>query len=177
MIDLPIDNNITAMDVAFYEQKAKTNSAFICILKAADQLKIHPDYIYTIWKLEGGKTGAYNRNKSDGTHDIGDMQINYETWAEEFLRLGYAVNWTRVLKNQCDNFYVGSKIIKMRLKNAKTVFTGLANYHWYATAKSNKPHYVYKKKLIPTYRAILKDKASYIKTITVSFNTVQRDKQ
>lgn len=170
MIDLPIDNNTTAMDVAFYEQKAKKNSAFICILKAASHLNIHPDYIYTIWKLEGGTTGSYNRNKSDGTHDIGDMQINYETWAKEFIRLGFRVDWKRVLNNQCDNFYVGSKIIKLRLNNAKTVFTGLSNYHWYSTAKNSAPHYVYKKKLIPVYRSILKDKATYIKNQSLTFN-------
>ena len=139
-MDIPIDNTITSMDLAFYEYKAnKGEKLATCVIKAARHYKIHPDYIYTIAKQEAGTTGEYRRNKSDGTHDMGQMQINYETWAEEFLRLGFKVDWSRVLYDLCDNVFVGTKIIELRQGTAKNALTAMANYHWFVNAKNKAP--------------------------------------
>ncbi|ELP5729309.1 transglycosylase SLT domain-containing protein [Vibrio vulnificus] len=169
-MDLPIDNQITSVDVAFYEMKATHDDAFRCVLRAARHYTIHPDYIYTILKQEAGTTGEYRQNESDGTHDIGDMQINYETWAREFRRLGYQVDWRRVLKNQCDNILVGTKIIKLRQSTAKDALTAMANYHWFSTASNKQPHLKYKSEILPKYRAILREKQVFISTLQLAKN-------
>lgn len=165
---IAIDNTITAIDLAYYESKAQHDNKFKCILRAARHYKIHPDYIYTIVKQEAGTTGKYRRNKSDGTHDMGDMQINYETWAREFARLGYKVDWHRVLTNQCDNIIVGTKIMKIRQGTSNDALTAMANYHWYVTAENNAPHFVYKKEIAIKYRAILKDKQNFISAMQLA---------
>ncbi|MBF4374384.1 transglycosylase SLT domain protein [Vibrio anguillarum] len=164
-MDLPIDNAISTIDKAFYEYKTeKSGELFQCIIKAANTYQIHPDYIYTIAKWENGTTGKYRRNKSDGTHDMGQMQINYETWAREFKRLGYVVDWHRVLNNLCDNIMVGTKIIKLRQGSAKDALTAMANYHWFESAKNNKPHYDYKSEITIVYQSVLEEKMKYLQS-------------
>ncbi|RYU63796.1 transglycosylase SLT domain-containing protein [Aliivibrio finisterrensis] len=161
-MDIPIDNTITSMDLAFYEYKAnKGEKLATCVIKAARHYKIHPDYIYTIAKQEAGTTGEYRRNKSDGTHDIGQMQINYETWAEEFLRLGFKVDWSRVLYDLCDNVFVGTKIIELRQGTAKNALTAMANYHWFVNAKNKAPHFVYRKHITKKYKRLQKEKERF----------------
>lgn len=170
-MDLPIDNQITQADVAYYHHLAHDKKVSIakCILRAAKHYSVHPDYIYAIAKQEAGTTGKYNRN-SDGTHDMGDMQINYERWAVEFKRLGFRIDWKRVLNNQCDNVLVGTKIIQMRQGSAKNALTAMANYHYFEKAKNNAPHYRYKVLVSKHYKTILKDKAAFVSATFLSSN-------
>lgn len=162
--DIPVNNAYTSSDIAFYQYKASqtNNPLYGCILRAARKFKVHPDYIYVIAKLENGKTGEYRRNESDGTHDVGKMQINYETWAREFTRLGFYVDWPRVIHNLCDNVDVGTKIIQLRQKSATNAITAMANYHWFASAKNNKPHMTYRARVTPAYRALIEEKIRFL---------------
>lgn len=166
--DLPINHTMSDYDVAYYQTLAKSENVrdpiATCLLKAARKYKIHPDYIYTIAMAEGGATGKYRKN-NDGTHDMGVMQINYETWAVEFPRIGYKVDWRMTLKNTCTNVEAGTIIYRYRSKGVKDELTAMANYHWYVNAKENKkPHYVYKNRITPIYLALLQDKKEFMTT-------------
>ncbi|WP_390240751.1 transglycosylase SLT domain-containing protein [Vibrio sp. R78045] len=162
-MDLPIDNEITVTDVAYYEYlfEEKGMELAKCTLRAARHYKVHPDYIFTIAKQEAGTTGEYNKNK-DGTHDVGKMQINYERWAVEFLRLGFKIDWARVLTNLCDNVLVGTKIIEMRQKSSKNALTAMANYHYFVNGKNPKLHYKYKGHIEKHYLRLQKSKNDFI---------------
>lgn len=165
VIDLPIDNTIDVTDIQYYEHKFDTTGdpLYRCILQAAKQWHVHPDYIYVIARQENGTTGKYRKNESDGTHDVGRMQINYETWAVEFQRLGFHVDWRRVLFDLCDNVSVGTKIIQIRQGSADDALTAMANYHWFASANNNRPHFDYKAKITPIYEKLLTDKLDFLK--------------
>ncbi|MGF1756211.1 transglycosylase SLT domain-containing protein, partial [Vibrio makurazakiensis] len=147
-MELPIDNAINQVDSAYYIHQTKIgNELGLCVLTAARYFEVHPDYIWTIAQQEAGKTGEFSTN-NDGTHDLGQMQINYEVWSKEFDRLGYVVDWTRVFNNLCDNVFVATKIIKMRQKGVSDAYTAMANYHWFYKAKYNRPHLKYKKHIV-----------------------------
>ncbi len=162
-MELPIDNDISSIDTAYYEFLAteRNDELAHCTLKAARQFSVHPDYIYSIAKQEAGTTGEYRRN-ADSTHDVGQMQINYERWAKEFIRLGFKVDWVRVLNNLCDNVMVGTKIIELRQSTAKDALTAMANYHYFRNVKNNAPHFRYKKLVGKHYKRLLKDKERFI---------------
>ena len=164
MLYLPIDNTITQTDASYYEYlyTERRQPLARCVLRAARQFDVHPDYIYAIAKQEAGTTGKYNRN-NDGTHDVGQMQINYERWAVEFKRMGYRVDWSRVLHNLCDNVMVGTVIIKHRQSTAKDALTAMANYHYFRNVKHNAPHFRYRRLVGKHYQRLLKDKQRFIK--------------
>ncbi|USD35517.1 MULTISPECIES: transglycosylase SLT domain-containing protein [Vibrio] len=166
--DIPIDHDVSQQQIAYYQQIAASESKrepiARCILRASRILNVHPNYLYTISIAEGGRTGKYRQN-ADKTHDIGVMQINYETWAVELPRIGYSITpqyWAKVLKNTCTNVLVGGVIFKHRAKPAQDSLTAMANYHWYSMAENKAPHIRYKKRLVKIYDDLIKDQTDFI---------------
>lgn len=170
MYDIPTDaslvnNTITHMDMAFYQTKASRDVFFECLLYSAKQYRVHPDYIYVLYRMEGGSTGKWSKNR-DGSRDFGMMQINYEVWSKEFKRHGLNVNWNLVLHDMCSNVQAAAKIIQIRQKSSRYKLTALSNYHWFHSYKKNpKPHYVYKKKLKTRYARIVREKNQFVAKI------------
>lgn len=165
--DIPIDHTMDVKAVSYYEQLGQylVNQEPLgkCILKAARKVNVHPDYIYTIAIAEGGTSGKYSKN-ADGTHDMGLMQINYERWWHEAKRIGYQVDWRKVLKQPCTNVLLGSIIYRYRSKPAKGAYEAMANYHWYSMVENKKPHIRYRTRLVPIYEAIVNDRKAYERT-------------
>ncbi|CCO46790.1 putative transglycosylase SLT domain protein [Vibrio nigripulchritudo SOn1] len=168
--DIPIDHTMTQNQVSYFEQIAAKESSrepiANCILKVSNVLNIHANYLYSISMAEGGRTGKYSKN-ADGTHDIGVMQINYERWAVDLPRIGYAVDpsyWRKVLKNTCSNVLVAGIIYRHRAKPANDALTAMANYHWYSSVKNKAPHIRYKKRIARIYKDISADQKSFEKT-------------
>lgn len=164
---LPLDHDISTYDMAYYQTLAQSQAQrepiANCILRAAKKYNIHPDYIFTLAMAEGGTTGKYRKN-NDGTHDMGIMQINYERWAKDMPRIGYQVDWRKVLKNTCSNVEAGTIIFKHRSRNVSDTLTALANYHWYVNVDMNRPHHVYKARVKRIYTDLLRDKQAFIET-------------
>lgn len=163
-MELAIDHTMTSADSAYYQTLSTHDLPHeplaTCILRAAKKVKVHPDYLYTLSMAEGGRAGKYNQNR-DGTHDIGVMQINYERWAVEFPRIGYKIDWRKVLKKTCSNVEAGAIIFRYRAKGVQDELTAMANYHWYSTVKNNGPHLKYKKRVAKIYLALLQDKQKF----------------
>ncbi|MEI8659218.1 transglycosylase SLT domain-containing protein [Vibrio sp. Hal054] len=162
---------VSPTDSAYYHQLTRFDTErlplFNCILYASNKINVHPDYIYTLVMAEGGTMGKYRRNK-DGTHDMGIMQINYETWAVDLPRIGWKADWRMVLKNTCSNIELGTIIYQHRAEKAKDELTGLANYHWYSTAKNKGPHFTYKERIERILKDIRADKAKFASTGVVN---------
>ncbi|EGQ9239457.1 lytic transglycosylase domain-containing protein [Vibrio vulnificus] len=169
--NLSIDHIISPTDQSYYEALIQYDTPEVprnrCILQAARKYSVHPDYIYTLSMAEGGETGKYRKN-NDGTHDIGDMQINYERWAIDIERIGFKVDWVMALKHTCTNIEIGAIIFKHRSSGVTDELTAMANYHWYVNTSFNDPHFTYKKRISRIYLDVLKDKQRFTKTGTVN---------
>ncbi|MCG9579571.1 transglycosylase SLT domain protein [Vibrio tubiashii] len=165
--DIPIDNQMTPDAISYYETlseyEVNGEPLGLCILRAARKLDVHADYIYTIAIAEGGESGKYSKN-ADGTHDMGVMQINYERWWHEIKKIGYQVDWRKVLKQTCSNVLVGGIIYRHRAKPAKGAYEAISNYHWYSMVKNKAPHLRYKARIVPIYEDIVRDRETFQKT-------------
>lgn len=96
-----------------------------CINHAAIVYHVPATVILSVMKKENGKNGDAILNKN-GTHDYGVMQIN-SIWLSKVSRYGYTKNDLQF--NACKNVEVGTWIIAKNIGSAKTLWTGVANYH------------------------------------------------
>lgn len=78
-----------------------------CFIDAGNRYNIHPNLLWAIAKVESGfNPYAINRN-SNGTYDIGIMQIN-TSWIPVLKKYGYN---EKHLWNACYNIYVGAWVL------------------------------------------------------------------
>ena len=96
-----------------------------CIYTAASRFNLPLKAIYAILAVEGGTVGKINHN-SNGTYDIGPMQIN-SIWLKTFS--GY-ITKEQLIYNGCVNVHVGAWILRANINQAGGNFwTGVGNYH------------------------------------------------
>ncbi|MGH8159369.1 MAG: lytic transglycosylase domain-containing protein [Rhodanobacter sp.] len=96
-----------------------------CIAGASKHYQVHQDIIRAVLRTEGGSVGRVSWN-SNGTYDIGPMQINSSHLAE---LAHYGITEAVLLKNECLNVYIGTWMIKKEIVSAPDLWTGLGNYH------------------------------------------------
>lgn len=122
--DFSIDPNATLTPVS-YE----------CIMDAAEEFQLPHTLLLGILKIEGGTVGQVSAN-SNGTYDIGPMQIN-TIWLETFENY---VSLDDILYNGCTNIRVGTWILKSRIleaeENENDFWLGVGNYHSYTPERS-----------------------------------------
>lgn len=121
-----------------------------CMMLAAQTYDIPPAVLVGIYKAEGGKIGQEVAN-TNGTHDLGPMQINTlwmpllaEKWgvSEET-----AHKWVR--DDACTNIGVSAWILKSHLDETQSLTQAIAHYH----SRTPKHGTRYKKRVL----SILKD--------------------
>jgi soluble lytic murein transglycosylase-like protein len=96
-----------------------------CIMQTADRFDLPPRLLLTVLRVEGGSVGKASRN-SNGTYDIGPMQIN-SSWLSQFN--GY-VTEQQILYNGCINVQVGAWILRKYINDSNGDFwAGVGNYH------------------------------------------------
>ena len=98
---------------------------------AARHYNIHKEVLSAVLAVEGGRTGMKKRN-SNGSYDIGPMQIN-STWLSELRQRGiseYAVTY-----DYCTNILVGAWILARELMGSGAP-RGTAEY-WQAVGRYN----------------------------------------
>lgn len=86
-----------------------TSASAFCFKEAGEFYGTNPLVLYAIAKQESGfRSAIYNRNNSDGSYDIGLMQIN-SSWLGVLSR--YGISESDLVKNPCLNVYVGAWLL------------------------------------------------------------------
>lgn len=121
-----------------------------CLLLAAKSYSVPPAVLVGILEVEGGKVGQEVGPNSNGSYDLGPMQINTiwlpklsEYWgvSEDTAR-----KWVR--DNACTNMSVAAWILKKNIEETESLPKAIAYYHS-RTPKFGKR---YKKKVINAIR-------------------------
>ncbi|MHA6345914.1 lytic transglycosylase domain-containing protein [Roseivivax sp. CAU 1761] len=89
-----------------------------CISQAALAYDINPVIIAAIMRTEGGRVGQYTTN-TNGTRDLGPMQINDGVWlgevADQFFRGDETPAKRKLLNNGCFNVPEGAWILRQNI--------------------------------------------------------------
>jgi hypothetical protein len=127
-----------------------------CLMLAAQTYSVPPAVLVGIYQVEGGAVGQAVPN-SNGTHDLGPMQIN-TVWIPDLAeRWGVsestAKSWVR--DDPCTNMGVAAWILKSHMDETGSLPKAIAHYHS-RTPTHGKP---YKGKVIAAMRAkgLIKD--------------------
>jgi hypothetical protein len=104
-----------------------------CILAASQLQNIHPMNIMTILRVEGGKVGEYSEN-TNGTRDLGPMQINDRVWLPEIAEMHFNGNENAaryaVQNDGCYNVHIGAWILRKNINSADgDIIEGIGRYH------------------------------------------------
>lgn len=103
-----------------------------CIIGAAKLQSIDPRVMVGLLKTEGGYIGADVRN-TNGSHDLGPMQINDGAWLEKIATAHFSGNQKLArlaLKNNgCYNVYIGAYIFRTYLDEAHGKYTDAVGFY------------------------------------------------
>ncbi|EPX78056.1 lytic transglycosylase domain-containing protein [Salipiger mucosus] len=104
-----------------------------CIGQAAAAYNIDPVVIAAIMRTEGGTVGQYTEN-TNGTRDLGPMQINDDVWvgevADHFFRGNERLAERELLNNGCFNVRAGAWILRRNIDLSDgDVLEGVGRYH------------------------------------------------
>jgi len=125
-------------------QKEYKPASIACVINASNYQGVPANVLLAIGSMENGKNGQAVRN-TNGTYDLGHMQINTSTFKAEIAKYGVAME--EIQWNGCKNVEIAAFLLKKRLSENKgqDFWTRVANYH------SKTPMYNtrYKNKLMP----------------------------
>jgi len=119
-----------------------------------------PEVILDAYLLTEKADPGHIRKNTDGTWDVGYMQINSVNWKSIYKK--FNVVPTDIRYNGCINLMVGAHIIrghlddagKGKIENWRAFFKVAANYH----SKTDKINNIYQEKWIENLKAILEEK-------------------
>ncbi|MEO5367312.1 MAG: lytic transglycosylase domain-containing protein [Magnetococcus sp. WYHC-3] len=107
-----------------------------CLMLASQTYSVPPAVLVGIYKAEGGEVGQEVSN-TNGTYDIGPMQIN-SLWLPDLAeRWGVSESTARkwVRDDACTNVGVAAWIFKTHLEETGSISKAIAQYH------SRTPHH------------------------------------
>ncbi len=101
-----------------------------CLMLASQTYSVPPAVLVGIYKAEGGKVGQEVRN-TNGTHDLGPMQIN-TVWLPDLadkwgVNQNTAHKWVR--DDACTNVGVAAWILKGHINETGSLSQAIAHYH------------------------------------------------
>lgn len=102
-----------------------------CLLLASKTYQVPPAVMIGIMHVEGGRVGQEVGPNSNGTFDLGPMQVNTR-WLPELARAwGISVPKARMLVRDdgCVNVRVAAWILHQKIYETGSVFSGIARYH------------------------------------------------
>lgn len=121
-----------------------------CLMLAAQTYSVPPAVLVGIMQVEGGRVGQAVGPNSNGTYDLGPMQIN-TLWIPE-LAQQWRVSEVQALRmvrdDGCINLHVASWILRNRINEAGNLTLGIAHYH----SKTPKFGHPYARKVINAMR-------------------------
>jgi len=96
-----------------------------CIVETANRFSLPEIILKAILEVEGGKTGELRVN-SNGTYDIGPMQVN-SIWLPKFTNY---ITSERILYDSCANLQIGAWILRYNVNKANgDIWQGVSSYH------------------------------------------------
>lgn len=131
-----------------------------CLMLAAQTYAVPPAVLVGIQQVEGGQIGQAVGPNSNGTYDLGPMQIN-TLWIPELARNwgvseATAQRWVR--DDPCTNMGVAAWILRGHIEETKSLSKAIAHYH------SRTPHHghAYKAKVVSAMRSkgLIRDSAT-----------------
>lgn len=101
-----------------------------CLMLASQTYSVPPAVLVGIYKAEGGQVGQEVSN-TNGTYDLGPMQINTVWLPELSRRWGVNTNTARqwVRDDACTNVGVAAWILKSHLDETGSLSQAISNYH------------------------------------------------
>jgi hypothetical protein len=127
-----------------------TKVLMTCLLLAAQTYSVPPSVMLGIYQVEGGRVGQAVGPNTDGSYDIGPMQIN-TIWLPELSSL-WQVNqrtaYTWLQEDPCTNAGVAAWILRRHWNETRDWGTAISYYH------SRTPHLgrAYKNKVVHAMR-------------------------
>lgn len=119
-----------------------------CTAEAAAFYSLPPLVVMAIVEAEGGKIGTVSPN-TDGSHDLGIMQIN--TIHLPAIKTRFNLGWEDLAYKPCVNIAIGVWILASRVRETDDLWTGVGNYH----SRTPSLHEAYKARVLKKYRTIL----------------------
>lgn len=119
---------------------------FTCLMLASQTYNMPPEVLFSIYSIEGGKTGQIVGPNKNGSYDIGPMQIN-TIWLPELAEIwgvdkNTAYKWVRY--DTCTNVGVSAWILRKHYDETGSMSKAISQYH------SRTPHIgkAYKNKVV-----------------------------
>lgn len=111
-----------------------------CFLAEAQRQSLEPHKLLAVMKAEGGRIGTFRAN-TNGTYDIGPMQVNTVHLDEmsKVFRVGKSQLAQMLAYDGCFNVSVGAWLLRMRTNEAGGDFWyGIGRYHSKTASKSTR---------------------------------------
>ena len=102
-----------------------------CIVWASNSYDVPTEVMLGIMYVEGGRVGQAVGPNTNGTYDLGLMQVN-SLWVPQLAKLwhtDYTTAYNSVRDGGCENVYVGAWILKQSIVAAGNLYNGIAYYH------------------------------------------------
>lgn len=96
-----------------------------CINQAAISYHIPAILLVSVLKTENGRNGMIKQN-SNGTYDLGPMQIN-SRWLAQLSP--YGITASALQNKPCINVSVGAWILSHNIASSDQLWQGVGNYH------------------------------------------------
>jgi hypothetical protein len=111
-----------------------------CLLSAASLYQVPPAVMIGIMQVEGGHVGQAAGPNTNGTYDLGPMQVNTR-WMPSLAQTWHvtpstAQNWVR--DDGCVNVYVAAWILKQKITETGSLYRGIAFYHSATPGEGNR---------------------------------------
>lgn len=101
-----------------------------CAAGAATHYAVPLALVHAVMRQEGGRPG-FTRTNTNGSEDIGVMQIN-SIHLPELAR--YGISRERLLNDGCLNVFIGTWMLKREIVQAGNLWRGVGNYHSHTPA-------------------------------------------
>jgi len=135
-------------DLTQVDSRPPAQATAQCITSAATVYQVPPDVMFGILSVEGGHSGQAVGPNVNGTYDLGLMQIN-SLWVPQLARIwhvDYQTAYDGLRDSSCANIYAGAWILKQKIIETGTLYSGIASYH----STTHAPGIFYANKVIMT---------------------------
>lgn len=122
-----------------------------CLMLAAQTYSVPPAVLVGIYEVEGGKPGQAVGPNTNGSYDLGPMQIN-TIWIPDLAdRWGVSKNTAlQLVKNDaCTNMSVAAWILRNHINRTGNLSQAIADYH----SRTPKFGYPYKNKVMSAMKS------------------------
>lgn len=121
------------------EIEARASKHKDCIQKAAERYDVDPNLLKAIGAVESGFNASAIGKNTNGTEDLGVMQIN-SSWLPKLHK--YGITRDILLKQPCTNIHVGAWILADNIKRLGPTWNAVGAYN--AMTPSKREVYVHK---------------------------------